>query len=341
MERTEEKEWKVTMKNIAAIGAALIIMLLAVQPACAVWHNGNWMTDEEYARMVGDARVVHDGRTGVDSKYKDTNPANELKSSLPYLSCRLEGNVRSGYNSLTNEVLISNVLAPNVTRSIPIYPDGTFSFDGLADGEYTLIITDGNGGQPEYSKVTCRAGAGVVRPESELLGHAMSISSESVCQREILSAEYGGFTEKCEDVVVTPAIPEHFEYRYYSWDWSWREGVHKDYTSWSDTRRSCHDNEERRTISEIPAVYNTVCENIGGFVDVTDNVRGVVASGNTEFVFDNSQNPGGIFDVTRTMLLSEIEDPSPGVEKHISIDYKDCAGVDQHISAEEYQQIYL
>ena len=29
------------------------------------------------------------------------------------------------------------------------------------------------------------------------------------------------------------------------------------------------------------------------------------------------------------------------IVKHVSIEYKDCSGVDRHISAEEYQQITL
>lgn len=58
------------MKKILTIAAIMLLALVAVIPASAVWHNGVWLTEEEQQRVIGDQKVVSDVVTGVDSKYQ-------------------------------------------------------------------------------------------------------------------------------------------------------------------------------------------------------------------------------------------------------------------------------
>lgn len=341
------------MKHITLIGAVLLLAMLAIVPASAVWHNGNWLTDEEYQKVVGDTTVVTDPATGVDSKYKDTNPAIALKNSGDYASCRLEGTIRCGYNTLTSEVILSNVINPNATTSIPVLPDGTFSFEGLAAGKYTLMLKDGNGGQPEYSTVTCVAGAGVVRPESELLGHAVAGEPSQKCDITVIRASYGAFEERCGEYYLQYRVRGHWDTHercvcdHRNWRGQCTEGHIETVYEWDHSNSwSSWSTSEPSRYSEIPCYdkqsrSSQDCETVGGYTDVTSNVQAALATDRTSFVFDNSKNPGGIFDITSTVLLSTIEDPAPGIVKHVSIEYSDCSGIQKHISGEEYQTISL
>jgi hypothetical protein len=58
-------------------------------------------------------------------------------------------------------------------------------------------------------------------------------------------------------------------------------------------------------------------------IDVTKNVQDVVNRGHHQFSFqfDNAPNPGGIWDVAHTRLLSQITDPYYGFVKLASIQY--------------------
>lgn len=159
------------MKRFILIGAILLLVMLAVSPASAVWHNGVSYTDEKYSELIDGATVIHNGQTGVDSKYR---PVDNGVNTFKY-SCDLPGTIRAHTNTLSPEVLLSNDINPNVTTAIPILPDGSFEFNGLAYGNYTLTLLGdaGNGGQTETAKVVCAAPGGVVYPQTELLGHAV------------------------------------------------------------------------------------------------------------------------------------------------------------------------
>jgi hypothetical protein len=183
-----------------AIVILFVALLACACPVSAVWHNGNWFTQEDYDKMTDGARVVHNPTSGVDSKYRDNNPAKTPGVWAGQNSCTLVGNVRSGFNTFTKEVLLTNNAADqNVSPVvIPIQPDGTFRYDGpLAQGDYTLhIIPPFIGlGPDQYAGVHCDHG--IVRPDRELLGYAVSASetpkSESVenCELVIDWARYG------------------------------------------------------------------------------------------------------------------------------------------------------
>ncbi len=331
------------MTKLTTLIALLALAMLVIVPASAVWHNGNWLTDEEYSELTDGTNVIYNPQSGVSSKYKAVdNGQNDYQ-----YSCDLRGSIRAHTNTLSPEVLVSNDLSPDVTTKLPVLPDGSFEFTGLAYGNYTLTLLGdaGNGGQTETAKVVCGAPGGVVYPQRELMGHAVAGSDAPVvCQREIVSAEYGAFEQECHEELVSEAWVEHFgKYvKYESGCWVWYENVGQgngDYI-----RHSCGQFcswYEHVAPENHPAEYETVCEQVGGSTPVTQNIREALAKGYTSFLFDNAHNPGGIFDVTTTDLLSTITDPAPGIVKHVSITYKDCSGNEQTIEAEEYEVINL
>jgi hypothetical protein len=336
------------MNKIVTIIALLALAMLVIVPASAVWHNGHWYTDEDYKELVGDAKVVHNPKTGVDSKYKDTNPAKSPEVFAGANTCILEGNVRAGYNTLTKKVELRNAMQQDNETGIiiPILPDGTFRYDGLAQGEYVLRITpefEGLGPAQE-SRVVCTSG--VARPMSELLGYAITVDAAPVCQREILHAEYGAFEQVCEDVTYTSKYPKcgyHLEYRYRVGEYSHHrcDYSHSEWSEWADVFEQTRATPRCIQVETRWAKHTQVCDQVGGYTTVTGNVRDVVAAGHLSFLFDNRPTNGGIFATDGTTLLSEIGDPVPGVVKHVSITYKDCSGMEQSVSAEEYQQITL
>jgi hypothetical protein len=72
-------------------------------------------------------------------------------------------------------------------------------------------------------------------------------------------------------------------------------------------------------------------------------VREVVANGHLSFIFDHRPGAGseGILDIDGTTLLYGFKDPAENKFKHVTIDYKDCNGMEQHVSTEEYEVINL
>lgn len=343
------------MKKLLIIGALLLLTML-VLPVSAegIWHNEKYFGNEEdYANYIDGATVVHSDKTGTDNKYRDMNPANSPAVYASENSCYIQdANVRCGYNTLTTQIQFTNDEAPGIVQIIPIDHDGTFDIKDIARGNYTLTIPDGNGGQPESIRFSCINHGRIYL--DEILGHAISGDVPAVCQREIVHATYG------ECLVITDA-PAHTEYRVRGhWDndcrlvctgpW-WDRHCHQEcerewdhssmWSAWSDEQYSYWDEipSNDKQNREVAAVTHTDCET--GFADVTSNVRDVVNAGHLSFLFRNDKNPGGIFDVTSTTLLSEITDPAPGIVKTVSIDYKDCAGTEQHVSADEYEVITL
>ena len=85
----------------------------------------------------------------------------------------------------------------------------------------------------------------------------------------------------------------------------------------------------------------TECQTDGEVIDVTSNVQNAVAQGATSFfLFDNAQNPGGIFGLGGN-LLSQINDPAPGYVKTVFIEYNNGCGSERTIKAMEYDHINL
>jgi hypothetical protein len=146
---------------------------------------------------------------------------------------------------------------------------------------------------------------------------------------------------QCDQVIDVPA---HTEYRYWieatghweghGWNKHWVVDSHAHWSEWSNTKpHNCY--YEHRHIADT---YKTVCS--GETIDVTQNVQSVVNQGVTRFFFfDNAQNPGGIFSETNA-LLSQIDDPAPGLVKNVYIHYT-RDGEDQTINTQEYLKINL
>jgi hypothetical protein len=337
--------------------AIFFVALLVIVPASAegVWHNNKFFgTEDEYEDYIGGAAVEHSGKTGVDSKYRNTNPASAVAGSGEAFSCILRGNVRAGYNTLNREILISNNADNNtVWIPIPVKPDGTFEFNGLAIGHYKWKRVDIDPGMSEQGTISCNAGQQVTYPEQEILGHAVTGDPRTPpCNREVLKASYGAFEEQCTKTT---------EYRYWIFSHEhdcvpgigpgcgmWAREIEIDTSHWSKWQTEEPEHciyIQVREFGGHPKLCEQreveTCETVGGYADVTSNVRDALATGHLSFLFRNDVNPGGIFDIISSTLLSEIEDPAPGIVKHVSIDYKDCGGNEQHVSVEEYQQITL
>jgi hypothetical protein len=242
------------MKPMYLIGALLLLTALVIVPASAeiapcVWHNGKCIESDKYDAMIDGATVIHNSKTGVDSKYRDTNPANSPEVWSGTSTCTLEGNVRAGYNTLTKEVELRNVLQQDNETGIilPILPDGTFRYDGLAQGDYILHIAAPNGGgADQYSKVHCTSG--VARPEQELPGYAIT---EPV---SVVSSEP---EPSCKPIIITASdiTKRHFWFTtYYAFDLTitgTNEGV------WQVAHVKVIDSEDHVLLSSLAAVYGT------------------------------------------------------------------------------------
>jgi hypothetical protein len=366
--------------NYKAILITAIFMIALCSPALAagVWRNDIFYTDEQYAKISDGCTMVVDPQSKVESCYRDNNPANSVEVYAGANTCTLEGNVRAGYNTLTKEVQLRNVnqSANETGIIIPIQPDGTFSYDGLAQGDYILKITpqfEGLGPE-QVSSVHCTNG--VTRPESELLGYAISVGdAKCVLSYKITSALYGLVSKQCQEVLVIPGVPAHTEYRYPTGyyeihNWKWMGGMHghwevkctnhaehgdgwhyetpqctevKGYSAWTDTRNPWNHRkgEQSREVPAVDPVYEPVCEPYGAVIDVTSNVQQAIDGGHTSFLFNNAENPGGIFDITTTTLLSKITDPSVGNVKDVVISYDNGCGIEATIRTKEYCTIDL
>jgi hypothetical protein len=208
-------------------------------------------------------------------------------------------------------------------QTVPFGHDGLY--DGSwADGIYVVSIADGDGGQPEYAVVKITKG---YRFDVNFIGHGVSMGDGTAKADvyEILRATYG--KQSCSQVVDVEA---HKEYRFKKYVWS-------SWSSWSVNKPSGHNACEES--KNVAATYKTVC--VGSTIDVTQNVRSVVVDqGIRTFVFDNSKNPGGIFDVSKNNLLSMINDPAVGIVKTVTITYNKN-GVATTLVTDEYEVINL
>ena len=138
--------------NYKTILITAVLMIALCTPALAdggVWRNDNFYTDEQYAKISEGCTLVHDAQSDVDSCYRDNNPAKSVDVWVGENTCRFEGSVRCGYNTLTKEAEIRNVnQSTNETGfMIPVQADGTMGigYDGkpviLAQGDYLVTIT--------------------------------------------------------------------------------------------------------------------------------------------------------------------------------------------------------
>jgi len=297
------------------------------------------------------------------NEYRDMNPANDVINPDSYGYAQFY--VKAGGSAQDLAVYVQNVKQnlsfdsrwnPDRTdiegqnagwKRYEILPDGhSERTDELAAGEtFEACIRNGNGNQPECQRFIVGGGdtTAVV-----FLGAAVSCGDEQpVCQREIVSATYGAFDEVCEDITLTHShyLPGyHMEYRYrigqpgnhHSCDYS-----HSEWSEWIDVFNTQRASPSCNQVETRWARHTERCNQVGGYADVTSNVKSVVAAGHLSFLFDNRPSPGGIFAPDGVTLLSQITDPAPGIKKIVSITYKDCNGAEQTITEDEYEVINL
>jgi hypothetical protein len=159
--------------KIVFIALALCLCLVLPVSAEHVWNNDNFVDADELAGYT----IVHDPVTGVDSKYVATSPFDAVQP-VDTMTGTIHVNVRSGYNTLTQEIGIRNDAiqdAPNASFAFyPILPDGTAELQ-VVPGQFTLYIPNSNGGQDEFAPATVAAGKITY---VAMLGHAGSGYSE-------------------------------------------------------------------------------------------------------------------------------------------------------------------
>lgn len=291
--------------------------------------------------------------TYYENKYVERN-AFDSQQPIDKVTGTLKGSVRSGFNVFTNEIGVRNDVNPDGVNGTfefyPINPDGTFEIS-LIPGSFTLYVKDGNGGQPEYSHATIIANS-VSNPERDIIGHAAS-GADATCVPfyTIIDAKYGIAHTTCNDITEYRTRGHWDSYQQYVCDnWQgWRcKGGH-----WETRYSWDHSNSWSSWSTVMPSMYSDihncdkqsrereVCVVDGQVIDVTSNVQNAVAQGATSFMFfDNAQNPGGIFRLAGN-LLSQINDPAPGIVKNVYIEYSNGCGSDRTIKAMEYDHINL
>lgn len=324
-----------------------------------VWHNDNYYTYEDYLKMVNGATVIYNSKTGVASKIRDTTPVvpDYSKQGNVVFIVRAGGSAQDlnvWVKDVTNTTIPAFDYTYNPDKSMidgqnigydqyKILPDGQSDLLPFPAGKYVAYMQNGNGGQPEVQEFIVGNGD---TTRVVFLGHAVSSVASAVCQREIVSAEYGAFETVCEDVTYTSKYWKpgyHMEYRYRIGSYSHHhcDYSHSEWSEWADVFEQTRSSPHCIQTEMRWAKHTQSCETIGGSVDVTQNVRDVVAAGHLSLLFDNRPAIGGIFATDGTTLLSEIGDPAPGIVKQVSITYKDCAGMEQTVNVEEYQVINL
>lgn len=181
------------MKKILLIGAVLLLAVLLVTPASAVWSNDNWIDSEHADEYFGNADVVTDNVTGVTSKYNPIVNTDPDRSIYGWVQFMLRSGGIGASLPGSQIVYVRNLKAIDVAPfNSSYYPDGTafdntnpnwteipILADGLSDikdgllpsGEFEACIADGNSGQPECQKFTI-GNAQVTRVA--FLGHAVS-----------------------------------------------------------------------------------------------------------------------------------------------------------------------
>ena len=172
------------MNHTKLVLVALALCLCLVLPVAAVWSNGNWVPED----ALNGYTVDYNPQSGVTSKLKPIDIGAELKESPQSYFGVLKFNLRCGYSTLTREVGIRNdAVTDGEFTFYPIHPDGSFETE-LVPGNFTILLKDSNGGQPQTSHATIVAGQ-VSYPFNEMLGHAVS-----------------GYTEPIIPEVVCPSV---------------------------------------------------------------------------------------------------------------------------------------
>lgn len=235
------------------------------------------------------------------------------------------------YNGHTYKI-VGNPAAPAfiITQGTP-----------ASSAEYGWVITTSftDGACP--LSVSCVPDVGDTKCEQRIVKDA-----DAYCETVIdVAGHQGEFSKWCNNqpeekdgrIIETRQVPDDM--------------VNGHYSNWSDIPEgSCAQvsiacvtpvNDACQT-QNVPAVTHDVkvCDGVNMMADVTQNVKDVVASGHTSFVFDNRPSPGGIFDIVGGTLLSPIDDPAYGYVKTVEITFNmGCDSKDQTVTGNEYDVI--
>jgi hypothetical protein len=327
VENTEERsKGEETMNYKSLVIIALALCLIACVPVSATWNNGNWVSEEKNAKCD---QVKFDPKTGVTSCYHDINPATILSESEQGLGGHAVGSVRAGYSTLSDTITVRNVLQPenSTPMTINVNPDATFEIPGsdngvLAPGEYEATLDNFNL-PDETVKFTISANQqGPTR--IAFLGQAVSAPATHQRTIEIVRASYGATNEVCEQIQHEAWVEHRGSYsrhcdhsfKGHCMDWDYEDvGVGN-----GDYIRSCWGIYSYIAPINHEAYTETKCHTEGSFITVTSIVQSKVVDGNLHLVSDYP-NLG---------YNAMFTDPSPGIFKTLSVDYKINGGSTIH-----------
>ena len=319
-QRLDVKAKERTMNYKAII--AIVMVLAIMSPVMAVTYQ-------------------YDQQTGVNSKYNPDVGTAATTFGIVY------GNLKSGQVLEGGEKFtVSN---GNVTKKYSFTADGLFSGE-FPPGTYTVTLPQGTGSaaglggvgnlHPEMAQITVVAGQ---VSYFTFIGNSISaaVEEEQAPIYTVISAEYG-MTQVVIDqayvpgIPAVPGIPEHYVY----------VGVgNGDYAKFFGHYYYAGNNhgsyDKIAAVPAIPAIpaIPEVSHVEGTFADVTANVQSAINQGVMTIKFDNTQNPGGIFNMNND-LVSQIDDPAYGQVKTVTIQYT-VDGVVKNINAMEYETISI
>ena len=291
--------------------------------------------------------------TGKDSEWDKSAPwryATPIVDEIQMLT-NTGGRVYFVSDTICNPVWAKRLMIIPFSESPPI--ELRLDVSGKAEqrldiGNYSYVYETGPGSGQEPNTWKQESGDFTIREGSavyiHLKGPGTSCGGNLGCpayiKTKINSATYGA--QECHEVLVTPAWTEHFGAWAYIGHFPWYVYVgagHGDYNRvWINHPWPGHWDFQYVAPVEHPAVYETVCT--GDYIDVTGILQNLVDTHHSTFVFDNAQNPGGIFDGEGN-LLAELTDPAPGQVKTVSIDYTPRCSDPTKITAQEREILTL
>jgi hypothetical protein len=331
-------------KHVILIALAVIAMMaIGVPLASAEWMNGVWYPSDVYANMISGDTVVHNPVTGVDSKYDArVGSLYDLSQNPNTYSGRVIFIIRSGMATLNPTLTLVNDAMPNVTKNYDVPDNANLEIDGLPAGNFTATLDNYN--VPDETAHFVIATSQQDPTRVAFIGQAASQAPVHVPVITILRATYGMTTEQCTQIPAVTHIVHHPAVAAYYTVVQAQHG-HGNQNYWfsthGDDQYTYHPSVSAwgETVIDVPA--HTDCVTLGNYIDVKANVQAALSTGHTSFLFNNAQNPGGIFDITTTNLLSQITDPAPEQVKNVVITYNVDGGTSKTITSREYQVISI
>jgi len=245
--------------------------------------------------------VKFDPKTGVMSCYRDNNPIKQINASNEGSGGVAVGSVRAGYSTLSQTIAVRNILQDKNVSSMNI--------DVLPDATFRIPV-EGVLAPGEYEATLDNFDL-----PDETVRFTIAANQQGPTRIVFLGQAVSG-TETMESSPEPVCKVKIISVLYGCGGY-------------------CGKCDEPGTQVESRSFHKNRC------IWATDNVREAVSAGYTTFLFNNAENPGGIFDVTTTNLLSQIVDPSPGDVKNVRIIYNGCDGKKHSVVTDEYQTIDL